>query len=174
MNKKNEEILKEHFYRAMSLLELNDSEYHIEISPLSEFKNRDSELEPIGEMILEDEVKGDKFYLYCRGIKILDSEEIPLEELIKAVYHECRHIWQFNKYPDIWDWWSFGSKENYIKYIDEPVCAIEYDARKYGESYGKDTSNEVLLRAIPVDILERYRLDILNERLCKWILSNKD
>ena len=31
MNKKNEEILKEHFYRAMSLLELNNSEYHMEI-----------------------------------------------------------------------------------------------------------------------------------------------
>ena len=116
-------------------------------------------------MILEE--KGDK--IICKGARILDSDEIPIEELIKAVYHECRHIWQIENYPDIWSWWVFGSKENYIKFIDEPICAIEYDAWKFGESYGEEMHYEILLKAISVKILDKFKdnLDYLNSELYK-------
>ena len=84
--------------------------------------------------------------------KILINNDIDQELAICTVYHEFRHAWQYQNYPDLFIWWMCHY-DIYMKYYYTLVNSMEQDAILYGNSHGKN-NREDLLKFYSIDDLE--------------------
>lgn len=67
------------------------------------------------------------------------------EVIKKTVYHEYRHAWQLIYHTKVFIWWG-QHRELYKRYYMDNVCAIEADARAFGDSLGKENRVDLLLK----------------------------
>lgn len=67
------------------------------------------------------------------------------EVIKKTVYHEYRHVWQLIYHTKVFIWWG-QHRELYKRYYMDNVCAIEADARAFGDSLGKENRVDLLLK----------------------------
>lgn len=62
-----------------------------------------------------------------------------------TVYHEYRHVWQLIYHTGVFFWWG-QHRELYKRHYRDGVCAIEADARAFGDSLGEENRKDLLLK----------------------------
>lgn len=62
-----------------------------------------------------------------------------------TVYHEYRHVWQLIYHTGVFFWWG-QHRELYKRHYRDDVCAIEADARAFGDSLGEENRKDLLLK----------------------------
>ena len=62
-----------------------------------------------------------------------------------TVYHEYRHVWQLVYHTKVFIWWG-QHRELYKRHYRDDVCAIEADARAFGDSLGEENRKDLLLK----------------------------
>ena len=67
------------------------------------------------------------------------------EVIKKTVYHEYRHAWQLVYHTKVFIWWG-QHRGLYKRHYRDDVCAIEADARAFGNSLGKENRKDLLLK----------------------------
>ena len=115
---------------------------------------------------------------FSKGRFLSDEKQIELNQAfmvdgyfsysyIEVLYHEFRHYWQMEKYPDVYNWWlrehgdfyedltKMKNKEG--KQLSHIICELEEDAQEFGESHGKRNRE---------DLLEKF--DIKTADICKY------
>lgn len=73
----------------------------------------------------------------------------------KTVYHEYRHAWQLVYHTKVFIWWG-QHRELYKRYYMDNVCAIEADARAFGNSLGKENRVDLLLKYNALWLEDRF------------------
>ena len=82
--------------------------------------------------------------------RIILNEKLLLEkdgeiELVKGLYHEFRHYWQYQNYREVYlRWLSTQNREAYNKYYYTDTCSIEADAREFGDNFGNFDREDLL------------------------------
>lgn len=79
------------------------------------------------------------------NIGYLRKVDFNWEVIKKTVYHEYRHAWQLVYHTKVFIWWG-QHRELYRRYYMDNVCAIEADARAFGNSLGKENRVDLLLK----------------------------
>lgn len=67
------------------------------------------------------------------------------EVVAHTVYHEYRHVWQLVYHTGVFFWWG-QHRELYKRHYRDDVCAIEADARAFGDSLGEENRKDLLLK----------------------------
>lgn len=79
------------------------------------------------------------------NIGYLRKVDFDWEVIKKTVYHEYRHAWQLMYHTKVFLWWG-QHREFYKRYYMDNVCAIEADARAFGNSSGEEDHVDLLLK----------------------------
>ena len=79
------------------------------------------------------------------------------EVVAHTVYHEYRHVWQLVYHTKVFLWWG-QHRELYKRYYMDNVCAIETDARAFGDSLGKESRVDLLLKYNTLWLEDRFVL----------------
>ena len=66
-------------------------------------------------------------------------------KIVHTVYHEYRHVWQLIYHTKVFIWWG-QHRELYKRYYMDNVCAIDADARAFGDSVGEENRKGLLLK----------------------------
>lgn len=85
--------------------------------------------------IPEDPKSYGKTYFDEKIIKINWTRCISSKILLIALYHEFRHIWQYENYPEVMAAWMHDM-DFYNAHKDEYFCIPEQDAQAFGDSQG--------------------------------------
>lgn len=79
------------------------------------------------------------------NIGYLRKVDFNWEVIKKTVYHEYRHAWQLVYHTGVFFWWG-QHRELYKRHYRDDVCAIEADARAFGDSLGEENRKDLLLK----------------------------
>lgn len=91
------------------------------------------------------------------NIGYLRKVDFNWEVIKKTVYHEYRHVWQLVYHTKVFIWWG-QHRELYKRYYMDNVCAIEADARAFGNSLGKENRVDLLLKYNALWLEDRFVL----------------
>lgn len=72
-----------------------------------------------------------------------------------TVYHEYRHVWQLIYHTGVFFWWG-QHRELYKRHYRDDVCAIEADARAFGDSLGEENRKDLLLKYNALWLEDRF------------------
>jgi len=92
--------------------------------------------------------------LHICFVNMLTKVNIDGASCTKYACHEYRHVWQWNHYRDLYQWWSNHMRDGiFERYYFSKICAIEEDARIFGRTYGKK-DGEALMQKYSAAIME--------------------
>lgn len=100
---------------------------------------------------------------------ILIKPNLSSINMIRSLYHEFEHYYQYKYHSDYYKWWMDNEKRNiYEKYYKNFINFIEEDARIFGNSFGK-ANGRFLFKLIPIE-----KFDCLNGKCDSEICSALD
>ena len=115
---------------------------------------------------------------FCSDNNYIAINKYFLEKYRPYVFHEFRHYWQREKYPDVFKWWLVDHKDLYMDFQEardkqgNPLaytyCPLEKDAVSFEKSNGEKDCEEDLINPKLKEMKESDWRKILRENAASW------